>query len=99
VGWLWWRRPKEAQPVYTMDYVRVLGGKQDLRLRWIFASFGLAAMTAQIVIATIIFFRYGDAVKWELPDGVIAAYLGSAVAQVVGIVMVMTKSLFPEKKD
>lgn len=88
------RRPR-AQPIYSMDDIRLLIGKQDLTLRRIFAAFGLLTMTAQLVVASLVFLKYAEAQDWRIPEAVMGSYLGATVVQVVSIVLVMTRSLFP----
>lgn len=68
--------------------------RQDILLKRTFAVVGLVLLVVELGLATLVFWRYGDALRWQIPDAVISAYLGATVVQVVGIVLVMTRSLF-----
>jgi hypothetical protein len=83
------------KPTWTMDDLRVQRERQDILLKRIFAGFGLVVMLLELGVATVIFWHYGEARRWLLPDAVISAYLGATVVQVVSLVLVMTRSLFP----
>jgi hypothetical protein len=53
---------------------------------------------AQLAIADIVFVVYAWAGKnWELDSSVIDIWLGATVVQVVGVVLVVTRHLFPQR--
>jgi hypothetical protein len=58
------------------------------------------AMGVQILIADVAFYWYGyehvaEGHRWQIPPGAIEVWLGATVVQVIGIVLVIARSLFP----
>ena len=52
----------------------------------------------EIVIANAVFIAFAWAgEKWKLETAVIDVWLGATVVQVVGIVLVVTRHLFPDR--
>ena len=70
--------------------------KANRRLRQSFAKGALAVMVVQIVAANAVFVWYGDTNGWDIPAAAISAWLGSTVAQVVAVVLVIMNYLFPK---
>lgn len=53
---------------------------------------------AQFVVADAVFVIFAWAGrKWDLPPGVIEVWLAATVVQVVGVVAVVTRHLFPNR--
>ena len=70
--------------------------KQELRLRGIYATVAGLAVIAQL--ADWFFYRYAsEGVQWKVPNAVMAAWLAATVAQVVGVLLVITRNLFPKR--
>lgn len=70
----------------------------NVRLRKIVGYGMLSLMAAQVVLADGVFLKYAGRVGWgNLEVGAIQAWLAATVIQVVGVVTVITKSLFPAK--
>ena len=69
--------------------------RSDLKLsKWV--GYGaMALVVGQIVVADKAFFDYGHAYAWRIPVTAISAWLGAIVIQIVGVVLVITKYLFP----
>jgi hypothetical protein len=55
-------------------------------------------MAAQILIADGAFYLYGHAYHWKVPVGAMQVWLGATVVQVIGVVVVIARSLFPNEK-
>ena len=54
-------------------------------------------MGAQIVAADVVFVAYGWTNGWDIPVTAIQAWLAATVIEVVTVVLVVTKSMFPSK--
>jgi hypothetical protein len=67
----------------------------DLRLSKVVGYGALALMTAQVIVADTAFFLYGFGNDWKIPSSAIDAWLAAAVIQVIGVVLVITRYLFP----
>ncbi len=70
--------------------------RENRRLRKSVAVGALLVMALQIVVANGIFVWYGETNGWDIPAGAISAWLGSTVVQIVAVVLVIMKYLFPE---
>ena len=76
-----------------LDYLQ-----QELDLRGSYATKLMWMLIAQIVAADGVFVAYAQAgVHWHIQNSVINAWLGAAVIQIVGVVMVVTRHLFPKR--
>lgn len=74
--------------------------EQEYDLRRMYARGILWLLGAEIVIANVVFVVYAwTGEHWKLETAVIDVWLGSTVVQVVGIVMVVTRHLFPDRDD
>ena len=73
--------------------------KSDLHLRELYANVLLIALAAQLAVADAVFILYAWlGVDWNISQPIIGAWLGAAVVQVIGVVLVVTRSLFPPRK-
>jgi hypothetical protein len=71
---------------------------QDIALRQKYASWLLRILAAELVIVNAIFVIYAWAGRsWNLPEGVIEIWLSATFVQVVGVVAVVTRYLFPRR--
>lgn len=71
---------------------------EEHRLRKAVAKWTYLATAAQIVIADSVFVVYAWAGKsWNVPTPAIAAWLSATVVQVIAVVLVITRYLFPGK--
>lgn len=80
--------------------IRLERQESDLTLsRWVgWGTLGL--MAAQVVAVDAGFFWYAGQNNWKLPPGVIVAWLGVGIVQVIGsVVLVVARHLFPGKDD
>jgi hypothetical protein len=70
----------------------------------VYAYGSMGAMAVQILIADAAFYWYGHehVVKghaWQIPAGAIQVWLGATVVQIIGVVLVIARSLFPPEKS
>jgi hypothetical protein len=82
--------------------VEIVRQNEHLKLRlrrWIAIVAGTAAL-GQVVCADLVFIRYAShGMHWRVPAGAIEAWLAATVVQVIGIVLVITRSLFPASQS
>jgi hypothetical protein len=72
--------------------------KQDRELKLSYATWLRRLLAAQLAIADLVFVAYAWAGReWHLDPAVIDIWLGATVVQVVGIVLVVTRHLFPQR--
>jgi hypothetical protein len=69
--------------------------QDDLGLRKRVANGALIAMIVQIGLADAGFYLYGDGNHWRIPAMAIEGWLAATVIQVVSVVLVITRYLFP----
>jgi hypothetical protein len=70
---------------------------QEIQLRRFYATWLLRGLGAELLIANGVFVAYAWAGRnWNIDSTVISIWLGQTVVQVVGIVMVVTRHLFPQ---
>jgi hypothetical protein len=78
--------------------LRESNAKQDLELRETYAKWLLGILAVELIVVNVIFCLYASKGRdWRLPDGVIQIWLAATVVQVVGIVTVVTRYLFPRR--
>jgi hypothetical protein len=71
---------------------------QELQLRRNYARGLLAILAVQLVIADAVFVAFAWAgEQWHLTTGVIDVWLATVVVEVVGVVHVVTRHLFPQR--
>ncbi len=94
---------EEAVPLQQLDPHdhRGLEGadhKQDIELKKTYAKWLLILVAAQLVVADGVFIAYAWAgVAWELETGVIQAWLGATMIELIGVALVITRYLFPRR--
>jgi hypothetical protein len=72
------------------------GEHQLLELKKEYARFIKRALTFELAISNTVFIAYAWAgKKWNLDPAVINVWLGATVVQVIGVVLVVTRHLFP----
>jgi glutathione S-transferase len=76
--------------------LRQLFAEQEHRLRQSYADWLLRLLGAQFLIADVVFVAFAWAGRrWDLPPGVIEVWLAATVVQILGVVAVVTRHLFP----
>jgi hypothetical protein len=73
--------------------------EQEIGFRKMYANGALVAMGIQVLIADAAFYIYGYANGWHIPSSAIEVWLAAVVVQVIGVVLVITRSLFPSDKS
>jgi hypothetical protein len=74
--------------------------EQEYDLRRMYARGILWLLGAEMLIANVVFVVFAWAgEEWKLETAVIDVWLGATVVQVVGIVLVVTRHLFPDRDD
>jgi hypothetical protein len=72
--------------------------KQDLELKKRYGKWLLWLVTGQLIVADIVFALYFVVgVHWDLPEGVIYVWLATTLVELVGVVTVVTRYLFPRR--
>jgi hypothetical protein len=88
----------EQSPVERRDHAAADDAELDVTLKRRVANTALVFMALQILVADAMFGTYGFGNGWVLPPSAVVAWLGSVVAEVIGVVLVVTRSLFPRRR-
>ncbi len=73
--------------------------KQLTRLKRIYGFGLLGLMAVQLLVVNAVFAIYaGEGFDWHPPDGVVQVWLSATFVQIVSVVYVITRSLFPPEK-
>lgn len=83
-----------------LQATRLRGEKEDLDFRKEYAHDFKVAIFAQVIIVDAIFFIYAIYTMGKgeiIPTAAISAWVGATVVQVIGVVMVITRNLFPNR--
>jgi hypothetical protein len=81
-----------------MEHLRTTDYEQDIQLKKIYALVLLSGLGIQLVIANAAFFLYGFVgVDWKIDPNVMQVWLAATVVEVVGVVLVVTRYLFPRR--
>jgi hypothetical protein len=79
-----------------MGDLDVLDRQQDIVLKRLYARRMLGGLAAQIAVADAVFVAYAWAGKsWDVPPDAMQVWLGATVVEVVSVVLVITRYLFP----
>jgi hypothetical protein len=71
---------------------------QDIRLKKSYAKWLLLLVAGQLIVTDLVFVAYAWAGEnWHLDAGVIQVWLGSTLVELVGVVLVITRYLFPRR--
>lgn len=96
--------PADKQPTPTLeeheaDTRELASTKMRDRLGFgrLYAYGALIAAGVQVLIADGAFYVYGFENHWRIPSSAIEVWLGATVVQVIGVVMVIVRSLFPSE--
>lgn len=89
---------RELQHLPSIDRLRQRNLQQDIDLKKKYANWLLGTMIGQLVIADTVFVVYAwHGVDWELSATVINAWLIATLVEIIGIVLVVTRYLFPRR--
>jgi hypothetical protein len=76
--------------------LRQLFAEQEHGLRQTYADWLLWLLGAQFLVADAVFVAFAwVGQKWAVPTGVIEVWLAATVVQVVGVIAIVTRHLFP----
>ena len=90
--------PQGARPLPEMDYLDRLDREQDIHLKRMYARGLFFILGLQLVIADCLVYLYAGIGKgWDVPSDVINVWLGATVVQLIGVVLVVTRYLFPHR--
>jgi len=89
------------EPVTSMDDHDVKRADKllDLKLKKRYANSALIGMGVQLFIADGVFVGYAIGVRWQIPANVMDVWLGATVVQLIGVVVLITRYLFPQNAD
>jgi len=72
--------------------------QQDINLKKKYADWLLGAVVVQLIVANTVFVVYAWAGEhWDLDAVVIDVWLGATLVQVIGVVAIVTRYLFPRR--
>lgn len=71
--------------------------EQDIRLKKVYAWILLILLTLQMATVDVGIYFYGVNNAWDIDPTVLHWWLGSTVVEIVGIVLVVTRYLFPRR--
>jgi hypothetical protein len=92
------RHLAEKERVQEMK-LRGLFAVQEHGLRQKYADWIILLLGAQFVIADAVFVAFAWAGRgWDLPSGVVEVWLAATVVQVIGVVAIVTRHLFPGRE-
>jgi hypothetical protein len=91
-----------AYPVHrlppTRDELERAHLQKDLELKERYGNRLLGLVTAQLVVADVVFILYFIiGANWDLPEGVIYVWLVTTLVELVGVATVVTRYLFPRR--
>jgi len=91
--------PQVVREVPSIDQIRRQDYLQNLRLKRMYALGLLGILFLQLVFANVGFFLYGWlGVDWKVTPSVMNVWLSATVVEVVGVVFVVTRHLFPSRE-
>jgi hypothetical protein len=90
-------RKKRRIELMSSDELATESRRHDLILRKRIGIFAIAGVSAELVIANVVFVAYAWAGEhWKVPTVAINVWLGATVIQIFGILYVITNYLFPK---
>ncbi|MFT9527251.1 hypothetical protein ACM0AU_22385 [Mycobacteroides abscessus subsp. abscessus] len=99
----WMKRlVSRRQPVQNFDQAMAAHSlkveRSNLNFRRVYAFVLLLAMVIQVGIADWFFYLYLRAYEFRAPEQSMSVWIGAAVVQLIGLVVIITKYLFPNKE-
>jgi hypothetical protein len=86
-------------PAHFEDGISRRKRQNEVKLHSRVGNGALALMVAQLLIADTAFYIYGFYNAWDIPTAAITTWLAATVVQIVGVVLVIAKNLFPTITD
>lgn len=91
-------RGGEPGPIQWLGPVAVADYKQDITMRRNFAFWAALVVTIQLVFSNVVFVLYASRGRaWDVPTTAISAWLSATLVEVIGIVLVVARYLFPRR--
>lgn len=81
----------------SMSTLKARDRRQDIGLKRLLAYFAIAAVAIQLGIADWFFYSYLSRVDFIPSDAVMIAWLSSTVVEIIGIVAIIARNLFPNR--
>lgn len=72
---------------------------QDSKLKKVYGYTVLTILVAEFIVVNSYMFIYAVEHDWNVPVDLIKVWLGATVAQLVGLSYVVTRYLFPDRRD
>lgn len=96
----WWRRKSKVRPALTDSELVTENERLKLKQRKVLALVAGMAALFQVLCADAVFVTYAwHGMHWRVPAAAIESWLAATVVQVIGVVLVITRSLFPSNKE
>lgn len=97
----YWARKKVKRSSVDLSTDAAIARDRQRMSNKLFNGYGwvlLVILIGQLIIGDLLFFLFEwRGVHWHLDDTAISAWLGSTIVQVSGIVIIVTKHLFPNQ--
>jgi cytochrome bd-type quinol oxidase subunit 2 len=90
--------PVALSPAARLALAAATEAEQDVRLKRRVAAAALALMAGQVLASDLVFVVYGAANAWRLDGQAMVAWLAAAVIEVIGVVVIITRHLFPKRR-
>jgi hypothetical protein len=88
----------EIESLPVSDQLQAKDHQQDIDLKKKYADWLLGAVIVQLLLANAVFVAYAWAGEhWHLDAVVIDVWLGATLVQVIGVVAIVTRYLFPRR--
>lgn len=76
---------------------RIMKTNQRLRLRRLVANWAIFFVTLQLACSNWFFWTYLAENRFSVPEGVMISWMSACVVEVIGILVVIARSLFPKR--
>jgi hypothetical protein len=86
-----------STPIESLDELQRRDKAQDIELKRTVATWTLRAVFTELIIANGVFISYCLGNHWRIPTSAIDIWLGATVVQIVGVLLVIVKYLFPTR--
>lgn len=87
-----------ARPLPPLDREKVADKRQDRQLKKFYAQLIVGLMGVQLLIADVVFVMYAWKGRgWDVQPEVMQAWLLATVVELIGVVIVITRNLFPRR--
>jgi len=88
--------PREAAPPqHEVEPLEARRGKQDIEWRRIVFYTVLITVGITLIVSLVLILLYAFTLKRDMHPTVLAAWFGASVVQVIGLLAIVTRSLFP----